>query len=229
MSPGHTGRIAAVLLVVGGCGGPTGVASSPPNPSSPPKPGGAPAAASPYDALFEDGRVVRYKRVSVAGVYDPDDPAADASGNVAHTFERVVTCKVQTRTFVVWKAARLSCDGPPDDDLPLGNTFVADARGIWATHEIVLPPSEEAVVEVAAGRPLLPANPAPVNEQANGDTPSRVSSQTDDGTWCVGDGTWAGDEHAMQHCFRAGAGLTKLGSSWGASTSMRQEWAELIP
>lgn len=221
--------LGALGLLGVACGGKAAPAPASPGPS-----GGPAAAGPPYAALFEDGKTLRYRRVSESSMHDPDDPAADEAGNVVSRSAAEVTCKVAARQLGAWQAARLACDGADDGDELRGEltaVYLADARGVWRAVGAELPADEAAAAALAQGAPLLAAAPVAAEEkkeEEEGFGESRSVAQAPDGAWCHAWGSWGGDEAGGSVCFAAGRGLTKVSSFW-AGGSVRDDWFELLP
>lgn len=149
--------------------------------------------------------------------------------------EKDVTCTVSARELGAVRAATLACEGIDDGD-ELANdlyaVYIADERGVWRTDAEELP-ADEAAARAAIGtvpRPLLAAVPKAEEEkqEEEGSGEMRQVSQTADGAWCVGWGSWGGDEGGGGICFAAGKGITKVSSYW-AGGSTRDDWFELVP
>ena len=83
----------AAVLSLAACGGKGGAAA---------KPAATPAAGGPpYAGIFVD-REATYRQVSRSSMYDPDDPKADASGQVVDESTSEVRCRTATRAVDGW-------------------------------------------------------------------------------------------------------------------------------
>ncbi len=225
--------IVGALSLAAACGGKDKGA-----PTGPGNSGGGDVAGPPYAALFQDGKDLRYRRVSKSSMYDPDDPKATPDGQVVDETVTEVKCKVAARELGAIRVAQITCEGGAEGDSlfdELTAVYVADARGVWRAIGQSLPADEAAARALATsetGKPLLAPSPV-ADEQKKEDEQEGFgemvkTSQDQSGAWCHEWGSWGGDEGGGGVCFGAGRGLTKV-SSYFAGGMVRDDWFELVP
>lgn len=190
-----------------------------------------PAVGTPYAGVFVERPAATYRYVSKTSTYDPDDPRADANGQVVDQSEGTVACATATHDVGTWQLAEIVCSGAEGAGIVdrLAARFAAGPAGIWR-----LAPAETAdaagLMVVAARPPLLAAHPTPVDDRhdADGGAAGELRRVHAEGAgWCVETGGWSGDETGLGICFDPIRGITKV-THYVAGGSTRDESLELV-
>ena len=216
-APRAAAALAAITLVA--CGGK--------NPAAP-----SPAAGStPYAGVFVD-RTATYRYQSLSSMHDPDDPRADASGNVEDRHQALVRCTTATGAVDGWRTADISCEleAASGDVLALlVGTFVAGPGGLWRL-EAGATADAATLAALAEEPPLLAVDPVEREEGAGTvDQPHGTSHavRRQAGGWCIHDASWGGDESSRSICIDPARGITRVAHTWAGGSS-RESSLELV-
>lgn len=184
-------------------------------------PGTAPAPGL-FAGLFAGDRTAIYDVTRSRSHWDDQDPAADANGMVTDESTEPVTCRVDVETVGPYRTATVTCDD--DDDAPatlrspifekLEASYVTDDTRLWRVDLLEAPITVADVQASLVDKPDLVLGQAPVHEEDEDEEEPRFGSVHEvvvegDG-WCVGDGSWGGDEGGSSYCISAARGLTKV-------------------
>jgi len=187
-------------------------------PVAAPAKGAVPAAH--YAALFEAGKSWRYHVKAKIQMYEPDDPKADASGQVIEDSEHDATCAVaEARAWKGGVMSRVECDQAiSDSNDPLTGAWVADARGLWRVDEL----PEKGDPDLADARMVIASAPtAGKHEQKGTGDEEGFGESTEivaEGSgWCVTYTSWGGDESYDTLCFAGG--VVRGAAGWAGGSS----------
>lgn len=184
-------------------------------------PGTAPAAGL-FDALFSGDRTAIYDVTRTSSYWDDQDPAADANGQVKSESTDPVTCHVDVETVGAYRTATITCDDDDGDEATLRSpifehleaSYVTDGTRLWRVELLEAPITVADVEASLVNKPDLVLDQVPVHEEDEDEEEPRfgsVHSVTAEGDgWCVGDGSWGGDEGGSSWCVSAARGLAKV-------------------
>lgn len=188
----------------------------------------SPSAPPPLFApLFREGHTMRFSVVASSGFYDESDPEADASGVVRSEERSEERCTVH-QVEVIGEAhlARLDCEQGGDD--ALNHVYVATPQGLWLAYPGDI--AEGMLGKITSMPPYLAAHPTPdetreENDEGHGRTRSVVDSK--DGSWCVQETFWAGDEGWESMCFHPKLGITEVERGWAGGGEQNVVYSQI--
>ncbi len=193
--------------------------------------GGGGGGGVPYAGVFVERPAATYRYESKTSMYDPDDPKADANGQVVDTSTATLTCATKLATVDAWQVAMITCTGADEAGIAelLATRFAAGPAGIWRltaddTADVA------GLANLAARPPLLVAAPAPVDdkhEEEDGAFGEFRKVYAEGAGWCVETGGWGGDEAGDGICFDPARGITKV-TRYFAGGSVHDESLELV-
>jgi hypothetical protein len=198
-------------------------------PATPPRIG-APQLPAIYAKLFVGGTTWTFAATAEHG-YD------DGNGFQQEKQDGIVTCTITTvRKIRDGRVAELACGGGDDDvadaihlpDSPNG-TFVGTAKGLWRVDDTfhddisTLDPEQMLIAATPVAYELETKDPG---DDRFGRTRSVVAQP--DGSWCINESSWGGDEGGWSLCLRAGVGLVGGTSFFGGGSTRDVYFGESV-
>lgn len=188
----------------------------------------------PFARPFLTDRTVAFDVASEREIWDDQDPAADATGNVVTRSSAPVTCQIKVGRVGGFQTAIYTCPSDGQGVMSVIETsFVTDGERLWKVSSGEVVDELAAVERIAQGEPVLSRGQPPIDRSeehpASATQPRwgafyRVEPVGDG--WCIDESSYGGDESGSGWCWSADEGLVSA-SSFFAGGSSREDRAEL--
>lgn len=174
-------------------------------------------SAPVYSALFEKGRVFRYRHIRQTVLHDEEDPNADENGNVIHREESTFECQVaEIHTFAESRVSEISCE---DQNELIAGFYVANNEGLYRLYDMPEDPNELSSAQQESL--IIHATPREfhIEQEIEEDGESEYYShafhirRSEEGTWCSEHAYSGADEYTSTICLDADRGIVSIEES----------------